>query len=151
MQSLRDYLRDDPERARALMFTNRSYVFFREVAEGPLGNIGVPLTPGRSLAVDAYLFPRGGLAYIDAQIPASDDPEDTRPMRRFMMVQDTGGAITGHGRADIFYGSGSEAEWLAGHQKHGGRLFLLVARKEVIGEAPAPAEAVEGSGADDSR
>jgi membrane-bound lytic murein transglycosylase A len=132
MQSIRTYLREHPDEARPLLFMNPSYVFFRVVEEGPLGNIEVPLTPGRSLAVDDRLFPKGSLTYIEAELPERYDPQRTRPLRRFTLVQDTGGVIKGHGRVDIFWGRGEDAEWVAGHLKHPGRLFLLVARKEAL-------------------
>jgi membrane-bound lytic murein transglycosylase A len=137
LQSIRDWIRDHPDEARTLLFTNPSYVFFRETPEGPLGNIQVRLTPGRSLAADDTILPKGGLAYVETELPdPALSPENsaarTTPLRRFFLIQDTGGAIRGHGRADLFWGRGAEAEWRAGHLKHGGRLFLLVARKEAL-------------------
>ena len=132
MQSIRAYLHANPRLTRELLFTNPSYIFFKPVEEGPLGNIQVPLTPGRSLALDHRLFPKGGLAYLEADIPVAGESGQTRTLRRFFLVQDTGGAISGHGRADIFWGIGREAEWIAGHLKHPGRLFLLVAKKEAL-------------------
>ncbi|MCZ6553730.1 MAG: murein transglycosylase A [SAR324 cluster bacterium] len=132
MQSLRGYLAAHPERVRPLLFANPSYIFFRRTEEGPLGNIEVPLTPGRSLALDHRLFPKGGLAYAEIEIPDREDPTRTRRMARFFLVQDTGGVINGHGRADVFWGAGEEAKWYAGHLKHPGRLFLLVAKKEAL-------------------
>jgi len=140
MQSIRDYLRTHPEAVDPLLYSNPSYVFFGPRDEGPLGNIRVPLTPRRSIAADRRLLPKGALAYVVVEVPVPDDPETTRTMRRFMLVQDTGGAIRGHGRADIFWGGGDEAEWIAGHQKHGGRLFLLAAKKDFL---PPPPEALE--------
>jgi membrane-bound lytic murein transglycosylase A len=139
LQTIRKYLEENPEAVRPLLFSNPSYTFFNPVEEGPLGNIRVPLTPGRSLALDHRLFPRGGLAYVESETAAAGDPESTRSLRRFMVVQDTGGVIRGHGRADVFWGNGPEAEWAAGHMKHPGRLLLLVAKKPYIranGEEP---------------
>lgn len=130
MQSIRAYLRDNPREVRSLLNSNPSYIFFRTVEGGPIGNIQVPLTPARSLAMDDRLFPKGGLAYLEVELPVRDDPQRTRPMRRFFLVQDTGGVIKGQGRADVFWGQGEDAEWIAGQLKHPGRLFLLVARKE---------------------
>ncbi|MBI4084213.1 MAG: MltA domain-containing protein [Candidatus Lambdaproteobacteria bacterium] len=147
MQSIRRYLADHPELVRALLFTNSSYTFFREVPEGPLGNIDVPLTPGRSIALDHRLFPKGSLAYIRTELPVGGAAGPLRPFERFMLVQDTGGAIRGNGRADIFWGQGPEAEWLAGHLKHPGRVYLLVARKEFLppNAATAPLAAGDAS------
>jgi membrane-bound lytic murein transglycosylase A len=84
--------------------------------------------------MDARLAPKGGIAWIETTLPAAATPgvPATVPVRRFGVVQDTGGAITGHGRVDIFWGTGEEAERLAGPFKQAGRVFLLVARKEFL-------------------
>jgi len=113
---------------------NQSYTFFREVEDGPLGYIDVPLTPGRSIAMDRRLVPRGGLSFIETEFPVFDNGMITgwRAVRRFVLVQDTGGAITGHGRVDIFTGRGESAELIAGHLKQKGRVFFLVAKKEYL-------------------
>ncbi|MCZ6627806.1 MAG: MltA domain-containing protein [SAR324 cluster bacterium] len=132
MQSIRAYLNANPESVRPLLNSNPSYTFFRQVENGPLGNIQVPLTPGRSLALDHRLLPKGALAYIETEATLFGDSA-TRPFRRFMLVQDTGGVIRGHGRADVFWGQGMKAEWAAGHMKHPGRLVLLVAKKAFLG------------------
>ncbi len=135
MQSIKAYLYANPDKVREILNHNQSYVFFRETEEGPLGNINVPLTPNRSVAMDTRAAPRGGLAYIETEMPVFDGDRIAgwRPVKRFVMVQDTGGAIRGHGRADLFLGHGEEAEKTAGHLKQNGRLFLIVARKEFIG------------------
>ena len=140
MQSIRDYLARHPDAVLPVLYENPSYTFFRVVDEGPLGNIGVPLTPERSIALDHRLFPKGGLAYVELDVPMADDPQATRPFHRFMVVQDTGGAIRGHGRADIFFGQGETAEAVAGRLKHPGRLWLLVAKKSVLHQSMAEAE-----------
>ena len=141
LQALKAYLREHPEQVREVLDYNPSYTFFRRVEEGPLGNIQVPLTPGRSLAMDARLAPKGGIAWIETTLPAAATPGAPAPVpvRRFGVVQDTGGAITGHGRVDIFWGTGEDAEKIAGPFKQEGRVFLLVARKEFLppaGSAP---------------
>jgi membrane-bound lytic murein transglycosylase A len=108
---------------------NPSYVFFRPVENGPFGNIAVKLTPGRSLALDADLFPAGALAFISCKKPIIDDGGKIvgwRDFSRFVLNQDTGGAITGAGRADLFWGSGPYAEIAAGHMKHEGELYVLM-------------------------
>jgi membrane-bound lytic murein transglycosylase A len=135
LQALKKYLYAHPEKVQEVLTYNPSYTFFREVEEGPLGNIEVPLTPGRSIAMDRNLIPRGGLAFIATSYPPLNEDEQRRPrlLRRFAVVQDTGGAIRGHGRADIFWGNGEEAELVAGHMKEQGRIFLLVAKKEALG------------------
>jgi membrane-bound lytic murein transglycosylase A len=141
LQSIRAYLAANPIRARQVLFANPSYVFFQIREDGPLGNIRVPLTPGRSLALDRHIFPKGGLAYVTTMVSAPFSSGEFRPLSRFMLVQDTGGAIRGHGRGDLFFGAGKEAEWQAGNQKHGGRLLLLVAKKDYLNR-PVPAPTV---------
>jgi membrane-bound lytic murein transglycosylase A len=129
MQGIRDYLSLNPDLVQEVLSYNPSYVFFRELERGPLGNIGVPLTPGRSLALDSGLFPRGALCYIETQKPVLDHEGKIKEwvgFSRFMINQDTGGAIKGPGRADIFWGSGPYAETAAGHQQHYGRLYILI-------------------------
>ena len=133
LQKIRDYLYRHPEEERDILAYNPSYTFFRTVDEGPLGSIEVPLTAGRSLAMDHRLLPRGGLVFIEASYPAESLKEgEAARFSRLGVVQDTGGAIRGHGRADIFWGSGEEAERIAGPMKEKGRIFLLVARKEYL-------------------
>jgi membrane-bound lytic murein transglycosylase A len=132
LQSIRAWLHEHPEQRQRVLFANPSYVFFQVRDEGPLGNLRVELTPGRSLAVDQRLIPAGGLAYVVTEAPQPGSTEQTQPVQRFMLAQDTGGAIRGHGRGDLFWGAGPDAEWIAGHQKHAGRLLLLVAKKEYL-------------------
>ena len=144
MQSIREFLNANPDAVRPLLYSNPSYTFFREVERGPLGNIEVPLTPGRSLALDHRLFPKGGLAYIETETTLFGDAV-TRPLTRFMLVQDTGGAIRGHGRADVFWGKGMEAEWAAGNMKFPGRLVLLAAKKAYLQQSPRAAAATPGA------
>ena len=123
LQSIRDWLRANPGEQRRVMDRNESYVFFREVpGEGPIGTLGVPLTPGRSLAVDFRLMPLGVPLWIDTV-----DPLDTgRPLRRLVVAQDTGGAIRGAVRGDLFWGAGREAEERAGRMRSPGRYYVLV-------------------------
>jgi membrane-bound lytic murein transglycosylase A len=129
MQAIRGYLAANPEQTDAVLNHNPSYVFFR-IHEGPaVGNIGVPLTPERSIALDSNLFPKGALCFISTQKPRLD-PEgriaDWESFSAFVVNQDTGSAIKGAGRADIFWGSGNYAETAAGHMKHEGEMYLLV-------------------------
>ncbi|MFB0508667.1 MAG: murein transglycosylase A [Thermodesulfobacteriota bacterium] len=128
---LREYLRDNPDQREEILNHNESYVFFRVVEEGPLGNIEVPLTPGRSIATDSRLFPKGGLVYICAEKPVFDDSGavvEWVPFSRFALNQDTGGTIKGPGRVDLFWGSGEEAGAPAGLMKTEGKLYFLVER-----------------------
>jgi membrane-bound lytic murein transglycosylase A len=134
LQALKEYLSAHPDEVRSILSYNESYVFFREVDEGPLGDIEVPLTPLRSIAMDRRNVPRGSLAFIETSVPVFDKGMQvgSKPIKRFVLVQDTGGAIRGHGRADIFFGHGTEAELVAGHLKSPGRVFLIIAKKEFL-------------------
>lgn len=121
LQSIRDWLKAHPDQADAVMETNPSYVFFRVLeGPGPIGGQGVPLTPGRSLAVDHRMIAYGTPLWLDTTLP------DGTPWQRLMVAQDTGGAIRGPVRGDIFFGTGEEAEWRAGHMKGGGGYVLLL-------------------------
>jgi len=123
MQAIRAWLKAHPEEATAVMNLNPSYVFFRELAgDGPNGAQGVPLTPGRSLAVDRKFLPLGLPVWLDAEDPL----DGAKRLRRLMVAQDTGGAIRGPVRGDVFWGHGDEAEERAGRMKSKGRYWLLV-------------------------
>jgi membrane-bound lytic murein transglycosylase A len=129
MERIRAYLFQHPEAVSRILTQNPSYVFFRKIENGPLGNIGVTLTPGRSVALDAKLFPKGALGFISCQRPelgTSGEIREWRPFSRLVLNQDTGGAIKGAGRVDIFWGSGRYAEVTAGQLKHEGELFILI-------------------------
>ena len=134
LQSIKAYLYANPDRVRDIFSYNQSYTFFREVKEGPLGNIEVPLTPNRSIAMDNNFIPKGSLSFIETELPVIEDGTiiDWRPAKRFVLIQDTGGAIRDHGRVDIFMGHGGKAGIAAGHLKHKGRVFIIVARKEFL-------------------
>jgi len=133
MQKLKQYLFDHPDEVQELLTTNPSYVFFRVVEAGPLGCLGVPLTPGRSLALDRRIFPDAALGFIRTQKPVVDQGQIAgwQDFSRLVLFQDTGGAIKGPGRADLFFGHGPEAELGAGHMKKTGRLAVLVHRSVV--------------------
>jgi len=139
--SLKRYLADHKDLVPALLSTNPSYVFFRmrDESRSPLGHLQVPLTPGRSLAADRLLLPPGVLAYVMTTAPVPNQIGAFQDVDRFMLVQDTGGAIRGHGRGDLFWGEGPDAEWIAGRARQPGRLFILVARKDALPPAePGP-------------
>jgi membrane-bound lytic murein transglycosylase A len=129
MQRIRSYLDDHPEQLEEILSHNPSYVFFRIAERGPLGNISVPLTGGRSIATDSRLFPKGALAFIVSEKPVIDEKGKIlrwEPFSRFVVNQDTGGAIRGPARVDLFWGEGKIAEIAAGHMKQMGKLFFLV-------------------------
>ena len=120
------------------MRENRSYIFFRvadtdDPALGPLGQLEVPLTPGRSIAVDLGVHAPNLPMWLETRWPnphgpraRSDEGSRPRPMRRLMIAQDTGSAIRGPIRVDVFFGSGAEAGRLAGHMREEGRLVVLL-------------------------
>jgi membrane-bound lytic murein transglycosylase A len=130
MQAIRRVLAERPEMVEEVLNYNPSYVFFRDLGEGPLlGSINTPITPGRTLALDSRLFPHGAIAWIKAQKPKVNDKGEIvcwEAFSRFVMNQDTGGAIKGPGRADLFWGSGPYAELAAGHMRNEGELYILI-------------------------
>jgi membrane-bound lytic murein transglycosylase A len=129
MQAIRGWFAEaGMERAAAVMRANPSYVFFRVVDglrpdQGPVGAMGVPLTPLRSVAVDRAHVPFGAPVFI-----AGTDPVTRRPLRRLTMAQDTGGAIRGPARGDLFWGWGAEAGERAGRMRDDAEFFLLLPR-----------------------
>ena len=135
MQSIRAYLKSHPEEQETVLSANPGYVFFKTETDGPLGNLNVALTPGRSIAVDKKLFPPAALMFIHAQKPVMNDAGGLgawEEFGRFALNQDTGGAITGPGRADIFWGSGPYAELAAGHLQHRGEMYFLILKPEAL-------------------
>lgn len=123
MQAIREWLTANPAEGEEVMNTNRSYVFFHELeGEGPLGGEGVALTAGRSLAVDHSLISYGVPLWVDIEEPMPGAGK----LRRLMIAQDTGGAITGPVRGDVFWGYGEKAEALAGPMKSQGRYWALL-------------------------
>ncbi len=133
MQSLRRYLTEHPGERDALFAENESYVFFRFVKDGPLGSLEVPLTPGRSIATDKRLFPKGALAFIVSRKPVLDTQGNLtgwEPFSRFVVNQDTGSALRGPRRVDLYFGSGNEAGIAAGVMKSTGKLYFLIKRTD---------------------
>ena len=133
MQRIRSFLAAHPEETRSILNHNPSYVFFRLEKDGPLGFLEVKLTPGRSIALDYRLFPLPALVYIETEKPildSSDQIIDWETFGRFVLSQDTGGAIRGPARADLFWGSGPYAEAAAGYMQQRGNLFLMVLKPE---------------------
>ena len=129
MQKIRDYMEKFPEEGKELRRLNRSYVFFRETDlseyDEAIGAQGISLTAARSIAVDRKLHTYGMPVFINALLPIVSEKPDTW-FRRLMIAQDTGGAIIGPARADIYLGAGSEAERAAGRFKHNGQFVMLV-------------------------
>lgn len=136
MQSIRAWFRDNPTRIAEILHRNRSYIFFREapVDDPSLGAVAaakVPLTPGRSVAVDRLLHTFGTPFFISAPTLHAFG----EPFSRLMIAQDTGSAIVGPARGDLFAGSGDVAGEIAGVVRHGADFFALVPRGLVEGPA----------------
>ena len=132
MQWLRTYLDANPSEIERVLCHNASVVFFRWLPGEPEGALGQPVTPGRSVATDLSLFPRGALAFVSTRRPKRN-PDGTvgagGTLRRFVLNQDTGGAIRGPGRVDFFWGRGKAEAESAGMLKHRGRIIFLVPRR----------------------
>lgn len=131
MQAIRAWLAAHPDAIRDVLGANRSYIFFREApvedpALGPIAAAKVPLTPGRSLAVDRTLHTFHVPIWIDTAVPGAAGGSE--PFRRLLVAQDTGSAILGPGRGDIFFGSGDAAGEIAGRMQARGRFVTLVPR-----------------------
>ena len=132
MDKIRTFISEHPDEGRELMRMNRSYIFFREVEklgkdDEPMGAQGVSLTAGRSIAVDRNLHVYGTPFWIDAELPLTNEAE-LRSFRRLVLAQDTGGAIIGPARADIYFGAGIEAGAVAGRLRHPGTFYIFVPR-----------------------
>jgi membrane-bound lytic murein transglycosylase A len=131
LQSIRRWLAAHPKEAAAVLHRNPSYVFFQKIqGEGPLGAQGVVLTPGRSLAVDLAQIPLGVPLWLSAGMPGPHEGDPDRKLRRLLIAQDTGGAIQGPVRGDVFWGHSPEAAEIAGRMKHRGRLWVLLPKRE---------------------
>jgi membrane-bound lytic murein transglycosylase A len=144
LSALATWLKADRERANTVMWHNASYVFFRELKTddpgAPLGALNVPLTAGRSLALDPSYHALGTPVYVSA--PTLRHAGKPAPFNRLMVGQDVGSAIKGPERGDIYFGSGNAAGELAGVTKHPGKFFVLVPK-----DLTARTEAVPGKSA----
>jgi len=135
MDRIREYMEANPEKGKALREKNRSYVFFTKTTLGPHdepnGAQGIPVTPGRSIAVDPKIHVYGTPIWIDAKFPLkSAAPEDS--FQRLMVAQDTGSAIRGPARADIYFGRGPEVPSIAGRIKQFGKFVMLVPKDVAV-------------------
>jgi len=131
MEAIRDWIAANPVQGAALMAENARYVFFRQLeGDAPIGAQGVPLTNGRSLAIDRKYLPLGVPMWLETTAPTAATGAGTgggpAPFRRLMIAQDTGGAITGPVRGDIYWGTGPEAGAIAGRMKYLGRYYVLL-------------------------
>jgi membrane-bound lytic murein transglycosylase A len=129
MQSIRDWMEANPDQAKDVRRANKSYVFFRitdlATEDEAIGAEGVPLTPGRSIAVDHSLHTYGMPFFITADLPIAADKAGTK-FDRLVVAQDTGSAIVGPARADIYFGAGDEAARTAGRIKNSGDFYMLL-------------------------
>ena len=124
MPAIRSYFQQHPRKLDEYIRQNDRFVFFQEYpgTAWPAGSLGFKVTPGRTLATDKKIFPRGGAVLVTTELG------DGKAFRQLMMDQDTGGAIRAPGRSDIYFGVGGPAEAIAGRQAAEGRLFYLFAR-----------------------
>ncbi len=134
MDNVQGWLRRNPAKARSLMQENASYIFFRQLdldpALGPIGGQGVPLTALRSLAIDRRYHAYGLPMWLETELPGEQG--ERKPFHHLMIAQDTGAAITGPVRGDIFFGTGPEAGAAAGRVKVSGKLFVLRPKPEKV-------------------
>jgi membrane-bound lytic murein transglycosylase A len=145
MDRIREWMERNPAEGKELRRRNKSYIFFRETGlandQEPLGAQGVSLTPGRSIAVDRNLHVYGTPFFISAQLPIEDE-KSSEVFQRLMIAQDTGGAIIGPARADLYFGAGDEAASIAGRIKHNGRFVMLLPHeldpRVLKGDIPLP-------------
>jgi membrane-bound lytic murein transglycosylase A len=129
MQSIRQWLQDNPERAPEVLNSNASYIFFKKLdTEGPIGGEGVVLTPERSLAIDTKFWPYGIPIFVDIPHPK----ESNQNIQNLMIAQDTGGAIKGVLRGDFFWGYGEEAALNSGPMKSKGQMWVLLPKSVAI-------------------
>ena len=139
MQGIKEWARRHTRKLKQYLDANPSYVFFRELPNtlpGPIGALGVPLTPERSIAVDPRVIPLGAPVYL-----ATTQPDSDQPLERLMVAQDTGGAINGAVRADFFWGFGDAAGALAGKMRQSGRMWVLYPK----GYSPPVPQGASGS------
>jgi len=134
-QSISAWLTANPDQARGIMEQNANYVFMRPLGplpdgQGAPGTLGVPLTAGRSLAIDKSIIPLGTPVFV-----ATTDPITSAPLQRLTIAQDTGGGIQGANQADIFFGAGPDAEATAGSMRQPGQLYVLLPNPSATAQA----------------
>ncbi len=138
LQAIKKHLRSLPkDEVQALFYKNPSYVFFQERVGGPVGSFGAEVIPGRTVATDDSLFPKGALAFLEFEKPIFETPQSLRPrswakVTRFVFDQDTGGAIRGPHRLDLFWGRGPAAGQAAGVIRRWGRFYYLTPKPEFL-------------------
>jgi len=132
MQAIRAYLESHPEEIEPVINQNKSFVFFRKLENtAALGAQGVPLTAGYSLAVDRKWIPLGTPLWLNTTRPNQHVQDTQKPLQRLMIAQDTGGAIRGTVRGDVFWGAGKNATYIAGNMKNEGHYWLLLPKHSI--------------------
>ncbi len=127
MQAIRTWLRRNPGKAQVLFEKNASFIFFRIMKQNHVkGTENVPLTAGYSIAVDNNIVPLGVPIWLTTTLPQHHSDKHPVKLQRLMMAQDTGGAIRGPLRADIYWGAGNKAAFIAGHMKNNGQMWMLL-------------------------
>jgi len=124
LQAIRRWADANPDRVDQFLERNERYVFFTPIEGNPRGSLNLEVSPGRTLATDKSLFPRGAVVFVESHTPGGHPSEGPR-FERFMLDQDTGGAIRTAGRADIYVGIGEAAEASSGRLKAEGQLYYL--------------------------
>lgn len=137
-QKIANYLRSiSLESAQKIMSLNPSYIFFQKQKTNPMGSFGAEVIPGRTIATDQKYFPKGALAYLEYERPMFDSIDAEAPKyfsksARFVLDQDTGGAIRGPHRVDLFWGRGAEAAQVSGVMRNPGRLYYILPKKRAL-------------------
>jgi len=135
LKALEDFFKNNPTLEKKYITMNDRYIFFKEIQGGPYGSLGIEVTPKRSLATHKfqnteYLFPPCGIAFVDCNLPIIDGNRVAYDRATFFAInQDTGSAITGAGRADIYFGVGDRAKQYAGYTHTEGKLYYLKLRR----------------------
>jgi membrane-bound lytic murein transglycosylase A len=128
MQGIRRWLAAHPGEEPGVLNANPRFIFFRPLLGPAVGSLAVPVTAGRTIATDPAIYPPGALAYVRIPPDEATGPSHNRGLERVVLNQDRGAAIRGPGRADVFFGSGTEAEETAGRTKARGELYFLAPR-----------------------
>jgi membrane-bound lytic murein transglycosylase A len=135
MQGIKKHFNERPQDIPKYLYKNKRYIFF-EFSDGtPRGSSGTPVIANRSIATDTSIYPQGGLAFIASQKPvinASGEISKWEPFTRFVLNQDTGSAIKGLGRVDLYFGIGKQAGQLAGRYMQKGNLYFLLLKDEPL-------------------
>jgi len=140
MKTIRNYLEQHPEESTAILQRNKSFIFFHWTnGHQARGNLGVPLTPKRSIAADQSVFPAGALAFLHSRKPVIIRGQLRRwqPFTRFVLIQDSGSAIRGPGRVDLYWGTGDRAGQFAGAMKEKGALYILLLKRSLLAKMAA--------------